>query len=123
MVSNSKLEMAVDGHSVTHTKQETGRLVAGDLEHVYRIKSIRIMNRTDCCGERLSDFHVLVSDHPFTSRDLNATLRQPGMWNYHFSGSAGQQTDIPVHQTGRFVRVQLSGVNYLSLAEVQVFSE
>src|SRR5262249_29625721 len=28
---------------------------------------------------------------------------------------------VPIHRTGRFVRIQLLGTNYLSLAEVRVF--
>jgi hypothetical protein len=111
------------GNSVSHTNHERGAWWQVNLGHSYRIKSVRIMNRTDCCGERLSDFHVLVSDRPFASTDLNTSLRQPGVWDYHFSGTAARQTDIPVHRSGRYVRVQLSGANYLSLAEVQVFSE
>ena len=31
--------------------------------------------------------------------------------------------DVGVEHNGRYVRVQLSGVNYLSLAEVQVFGQ
>jgi hypothetical protein len=111
------------GNSVTHTNKERGAWWQVDLGHVHRIRSIRIMNRTDCCGERLSNFYVLVSDHPFTSKDLNTTLHQRGVWSSRYPGIAGRQTDIPVHKNGRYVRIQLSGTNYLSLAEVQVFSE
>jgi hypothetical protein len=111
------------GNSVTHTNKERGAWWQVDLGHVHRIKSIRIMNRTDCCGERLSNFYVLVSDHPFTSKDLNTTLHQRGVWSSRYPSIAGRQTDIPVHKNGRYVRIQLSGTNYLSLAEVQVFSE
>jgi alpha-L-fucosidase 2 len=111
-----------NGKSVSHTNSEQGAWWQVDLGASYPIGLIRIWNRTDCCGERLSNFRVLVSDVPFVSGDLNAVINQPGVWHYAVSGAAGVQTDIPVARAGRYVRIQLAGQNYLQLAEVQVFS-
>lgn len=110
-----------NGKSVSHTNIEQGAWWQVDLGASYPIGLIRIWNRTDCCGERLSSFRVLVSDVPFVSTDLNAAINQPGVWRYAVSGRAGVQTDIPVSRTGRYVRIQLAGRNYLHMAEVQVF--
>jgi len=81
-----------------------------------------VWNRTDCCGEALTNFYVFVSDVPFTSTDLAATQNQAGVSSYPVPGQAGSPTSINVNRTGRYVRVQLVGVDRLSLAEVQVWA-
>ncbi|HYN83660.1 MAG TPA: discoidin domain-containing protein [Pyrinomonadaceae bacterium] len=119
---------AVDGdtdggwthNSVTATLQEAQAWWEVDLGASRQIDSIKVWNRTDCCGSRLANFYVLVSDTPFASTDLTATLSQPGVSGFHTAGQAGRPTTINVSRTGRYVRVQLTGTNYLSLAEVEV---
>ncbi|HYN84655.1 MAG TPA: PQQ-dependent sugar dehydrogenase [Pyrinomonadaceae bacterium] len=92
-----------------------------DLGEVQALSEVRIWNRTDCCSERLSNFYVLVSDTPFVSGDLDAVLSQPGVSSYRFASVASSPSVLNVNRTGRYVRVQLTGADYLSLAEVQVF--
>jgi YVTN family beta-propeller protein len=92
-----------------------------DLGQVQSIETIRLWNRSDCCASRLGDFHVLVSDLPFDSQDLSETLLQVGVLDLPFPGTAGQQTNIAVNTSGRYVRVQLSNQDFLQLAEVQIF--
>jgi len=121
---------AVDGNnngsyvsnSITHTNSEAGAWWQVDLERAYPIQSIRIWNRTDCCSDRLSNFYVLVSNSPFPSRPLNLPPGGTGTWYYYHRGTAAVQTNIPVSASGRYVRIQLAGTNYLSLAEVEVFT-
>ncbi|HEX2267900.1 MAG TPA: galactose oxidase-like domain-containing protein, partial [Pyrinomonadaceae bacterium] len=120
---------AVDGNtdgnfanaSTTHTEHTAQPWWQVDLGSVQNLGSITLWNRTDCCGDRLSNFYVLVSDVPFTSTNLMTTLGQPGVSNYHTPGQAGVSHTINVGRTGRYVRVQLAGTNFLSLAEVQIF--
>jgi alpha-L-fucosidase 2 len=122
-------ERAVDGDtsgvwgngSVTHTAEEAQPWWQVDLGTVEPIEEIAIWNRTDCCAERLTDYHVLVSDEPFESESLDEALSQPGVWSQHFERTAGTPTRVDVGRTGRYVRVQLAGHDPLSLAEVQVF--
>jgi len=109
--------------SLSHTGQDLNAWWQIDLGRVQKIDTIRVWNRTDCCDERLKDFHVLVSESPFVSEDLEATLLQPGVTNFYFPDSAAQQTDISAGVNGRYVRVQLAGENFLHLAEVQIFGE
>ena len=109
------------GNSVSHTANQAMPWWQVDLGAAQGIRNIRIWNRTDCCGERLAKFHVLVSDYPFASGDLNVARQQPGVWDYYHDAVAGRTTDISVNRNGRYVRVQLSGANYLQLAEVEVF--
>jgi hypothetical protein len=108
------------GASLTHTDYQYQAWWEVDLGAVYQLGQIYLWNRTDCCGERLSNFYVLVSDQPF-STDLNTALGQPLVSSYYTHGQAGTTTTIAVGRAGRYVRVQLAGTNYLSLAEVEVW--
>lgn len=122
-------QKAVDGNadgnfsanSVTHTNNSLQEWWQVDLGKVRKIGKIKIWNRTDCCGQRLSKFYVLVSDAPFSSNSLQAALNQDNVQKYYIEGPAGPTTEIQVNRSGRFVKIQLSGADYLSLAEVEVF--
>lgn len=123
-----KPEHAVDGNkdgnysanSVTHTDNAPNEWWEIDLGSQKQIREIKIWNRTDCCGERLSNFYVLVSPHQFSGSSLQAALNTPSVWQSHHPGVAGRETTIPVAGIGRYVRIQLAGQNWLSLAEVEV---
>lgn len=120
---------AIDGNtngryndnSVTHTNNESNAWWELDLGHSAYLESVRLWNRSDCCSERLSDFYLLVSEQPFASHDLAATLAQPGVIAQRHRAAAANQTDFDIGAEGRYVRVQLAGRNALQLAEVQVF--
>jgi len=122
---------AVDGNrsgnwaegSVTHTQLERSPWWEVDIGSIQTIRRVAIFNRTDCCPERLSDFYVLVSETPFTSNDLNENINRPGVASFHAPTQAGSPTNIPIGRRGRYVRIQLVGTNYLSLAEVEVYAE
>jgi len=121
---------AVDGNdhgvfsrgSVSHTGRDTGAWWEVDLGESAEITEVVLWNRTDCCGDRLSDFHVLVSDEPFASTDLDGTIAQAGVGDYPFPGTAGTETRISIDRSARYVRIQLEGRDYLHLAEVEVLS-
>jgi hypothetical protein len=121
---------AVDGNtdgdfyngSVTHTNLDANAWWQVDLGTSAAVSSISIWNRTDCCPDRLSDYWVFVSDTPFGPSDTPATLQnRVGTWSSHQTIYPNPATRIPLNARGRYVRVQLSGTNYLNLAEVQVF--
>ncbi len=120
---------AVDGNtdgsfydgSVTATNLDTNAWWQVDLGASASIRSIVIWNRTDCCNSRLSDYWVFVSNTPFAASDTPFTLQsRAGTWSSHQTIAPSPSTAIPAGAQGRYVRVQLSGANYLSLAEVQV---
>jgi hypothetical protein len=80
-----------------------------DLGASYSIQVIDLWNRTDCCGERLSDFDLLVS-----TDGTNWTT-------FYYPGVAPTTTSFVINAMVRYVKVQLRGQNYLTLAEVQVW--
>lgn len=90
-----------------------------DLGSVKTIQSVILWNRTDCCGARLDNAHVFVSDVPFSSTGLVATQGQSGVSDYSI-GTATVTNTVNVNRTGRYIRVQLPITEYLQLAEVQV---
>jgi hypothetical protein len=55
--------------------------------------------------------------------ELQSFLQRTGISNYRTEGVGGFPTNVEIKRTGRYVRIQLNGANYLSLAEVQVFGE
>ena len=125
----STADKAIDGNtdgfywngSVTHTNFEVNPWWQVDLNNSRQINTIQVWNRTDCCSERLSNFYLFVSDTPFQSTDLTTTINQPGVSSYYTAGQGGTPTTFTINRTGRYVRVQLAGTDYLSLAEVQLW--
>jgi len=61
--------------SVTHTYLDTNAWWQVDLGVSATINSVAVWNRTDCCGDRLSDYWVFVSNTPFSATDTPATLQ------------------------------------------------
>lgn len=130
-ISGGSAARAVDGNtngnfaanSVTHTNSTLEPWWQVDLGSNRAVEQIRIWNRTDGdFSNRLTNFYVLVSDNPITPAGLTAARQQPGVSSYHVAGTAGVPTKINIGRTGRYVRVQLAGTNYLSLAEVEVMA-
>ena len=109
--------------SVSHTRGGAGSKPwwQTDLGASFDISEIKLWNRTDCCGSRLRDFHVFVSDSPFASDDPDVTSTATGVWHHRHTGTVGETAVISVpNVSGRYVRVQLRGNEPLSLAEVEV---
>jgi len=102
--------------SVTHTSENSnyGAWWQVDLGNTKRIQQIRIFNRTDCCKERLTHYQVSIIDNS----DSEITTYQRRLNNYP---NPKQVIDFGIQNvTGRYVKIQLTSNNILSLAEVQV---
>lgn len=110
-------------YSITSTEYESQPWWELDLEAIYEIDSIQVWGRTDCCQGFLVNYYVMLSEQAFASDDLNTLLNDPNV-NYELQEGQGTipRTFFP-HQTGRFVRIQLSGTSRLQLAEVRVFGK
>ncbi|MFY0601569.1 MAG: carbohydrate-binding protein [Cyclobacteriaceae bacterium] len=113
---------ANDGNqnTINHTQNTSNAWWQVDLGSVSDITTIQVYNRTNCCSNRLSNFHVLVSNSPFNSTNLNSTINQSGVGNYFTSGQGGSPTTLNVNRTGRYVRVQLAGSNFLHMQEIVI---
>jgi len=99
--------------SVTHTDFDAQAWWEVDLGTVMGIGSVVLYNRTDCCSDRLSNFDIYLSNN-----GTDWATQQPAAG---LTGPAQPRTEFLMQASGRFVRVQLRGTNYLSLAEVQVY--
>jgi len=122
-------DLAIDGlhegqafaQSLAHTTSEVQPWWQVDLGATESIGSIELWNRTDCCEDRLSDVWVFTSESPFASDDPNVLSADPNVSSVFTAGQLSRQTILNIGESGRYVRVQLDGTNYLTLAEVQVY--
>jgi hypothetical protein len=108
---------AIDGNPLTfnHTQADRGAWWQLTLPREIMIDRIELFNRRDCCQDRLSNFDVSILDE------------NGGLIDKKFfpSGGNGQTpvTWLNVSQTGRLIKVQLRGQNYLHLSEVNVYGQ
>ena len=122
-------ERAIDGNtsgiwshgSITHTGLTSQPWWSAELSSQANIEEVVLWNRTNCCSNRLSDFYLLISEAPFATNSLSELLSDSNVWSSFHAGAVGESVSIPVEATGQYVRVQLTGQNFLSLAEVQVY--
>ncbi|HEU4888658.1 MAG TPA: discoidin domain-containing protein [Thermoanaerobaculia bacterium] len=109
-------------YEYNHTKNDAQAWWEVDLGSVQPIESIDIWNISNCCQSRMSNYYVLVSDDTFDSKNLTTTLNQDGVTAYYQMQTNDRPTVVSVNRTGRYVRVQLAGTNYLHISEVQVWA-
>lgn len=124
---------AVDGvqnggyPNIIHTNEADGQpsWFEVDLEEVVTVRQVNVWNRGDCCAERLTNYHILISETPFTSNVLSEIQAQNGVTDVHVQSTAAfpsRHKDINV--SGRYVRLQLdstSGERSINMAELEVF--
>jgi len=108
--------------SVTHTDNLPDSWWQVDLGAVYSFHTLRIYNRSDCCGTRLSNFRVRVE---------RATVEIFGQDFFLGTGSVplGGVLDVPLPPgtSGDTVAIQFLGLNndgngYLSITELEVLT-
>jgi hypothetical protein len=98
------------GGELGHAQRSPGAaFLAVDLGSSQWVSAIDIFNRTDCCAERLTNFNVMTSPDGSSWTTTNVP------------GTGGRPTNVLVNRPARFVKIQLVGTNYLSLAEVFVW--
>ena len=90
-----------------------------DLGETHSIKNIKVYNRTEG-SDRLNNYHVMVSNSPF-SNTLSSAQNQ-SVWKEQTFGQAGSPSNYTLNASGRYVRIQMEGSGYLTLAEVEVFA-
>jgi hypothetical protein len=117
--------MANDGRLDTFSHNNGGAQgwIQLDLGAVQPIEQIQIWNRSDCCTDRLGNHFVMVSDKPFSTTSPDISLAD-GASKYHWVGSTANVHSyaVAVNRTGRYVRVQMAGSNYMHLREIDVYA-
>ncbi|HYO79565.1 MAG TPA: discoidin domain-containing protein, partial [Thermoanaerobaculia bacterium] len=106
--------------SVSHTNGDANAWWEVDLGTVQPISTLELLNRRDCCSDRLQNVWLFVSDSPIPVGLANA-LAAPNVARW-FRGPAPTVLTFDVNRSGRYVRVQLNGTNALALTEVQIWS-
>ena len=119
IATDGKVFSLISG-SVTNTNSEKEAWWEADLGASREIGEVRIWNRLKNGRDRLRDFYVFVSTEPLESKSLSETIAQPGVKAYYHEGIADWATSFPHLGEGRHIRIQLTGEESLSLAEVQV---
>jgi len=105
------------GGSVTHTANESSAWWEVDLGAQLQIELIEMWNRTDCCGGRLRNYWILLSDSP------NPQIGGPGVTQHFENSRSDTPTLVPFLTTARYVRIQKVEFGPLSLAEVRVLGQ
>jgi chitodextrinase/regulation of enolase protein 1 (concanavalin A-like superfamily) len=109
------------GGSVTHSALGLQPWWQVDLGQSSAVESVQIFNRTDCCSDRLANFYVFVAASDMSGRSLAQLIADPAVARVQVGTLAGAASlTLPLTASGRYVKVQLAGSNYLSLAEVRV---
>ena len=131
---NAPVERAIDGdtngnwggNSVAHTESEEEPWVQVDIGFVDMITHVTLYNRTDCCGERLNDYHVFISENPFVGTLISELQSELGVWEYANAIAPNPSEDIIVNQNGRYVRFQVNNSGNpepINIAEIEVYAE
>ncbi|MBM3757085.1 MAG: DUF1929 domain-containing protein [Acidobacteria bacterium] len=118
---------AVDGNtngdfsqnSVIQTNSQSQPYWQVDLGARAQIANVKIWNRSDCCAANLTNFHVFVSDQPFTGTTVAQSQAQAGVTDIPHSGTAGATVTLAVNRSARYLRVQLEGTAALNFAEFE----
>jgi hypothetical protein len=113
--------------AISHTNGQTDPHWDVDLGASKPLDSVEVDLRTDCtslnCTDQWPNFYVFVSDQPFTSDTVAATIAQAGVGVWYHGSARVPIVTFPVNRTGRYVRVARAGANQVvTLNEVQVWS-
>ncbi len=122
---------AVDGNtdgsysnqSITHTMDDLNPWWQVDLGSIYDISEIKIYNRTDACSDRLSNYWVFVSKTPMMTNNLDVLRKDSSIFKLKLTNFPNPTISIPVNAKGKYIQIQIEGKQYLSLAEVEIFSK
>ncbi|XP_019635213.1 PREDICTED: uncharacterized protein LOC109478195 [Branchiostoma belcheri] len=116
---------AVDGNrsphwahnSCTHTNEENDPWWYVDLGHYVTVDHVTIVNRRDCCSERITPFDV----HVGYSTDVASNPRCGG--HHHFPPTETEHAVNCGGLRGRYVGIRLPGKRrILTLCEVEVYA-
>ena len=113
-----------DNADLQHTADEAEPWWQVDLESGIIMDSLVIYNRTGSNLNRLSDFHVFISQQSFAGgASLSELLNDASIYHMSYNGSAEQVYTFFPNTFGRYVRIQLEANTNepLHMAEVEVY--
>ncbi|XP_028281514.1 uncharacterized protein LOC114448631 isoform X2 [Parambassis ranga] len=106
-----------DNGSCSHTNLEINPWWRLDLQNKFRISSVTITNRRDCCHERLNGAEIRVGNSLSSNGNAN-----PRCASITAMAPGSSQTFECNGMQGRYVNIVIPGRNeYLTLCEVEVF--
>ncbi|KAK2844312.1 hypothetical protein Q5P01_010971 [Channa striata] len=118
-------QRAIDGnraskwkeHSCAHTQKDLNPWWRLDLLQPFKIKTVTITNREDCCSERLNGAEIRIGN----SLDNNGNVNP--VCTVISSIPAGSSQNFDCHgMEGQYVNIVIPGMQqYLTLCEVEVF--
>jgi hypothetical protein len=114
-------DSAWGGSSCTHTNAAEGETAwwQVDLGSTQSVRAVQLVNRADCCGERLNGAQVVVSATPdYSSRPIECGTVYDAVAGDVIIMSCGEG-----NAAGRYVTVFTDEGPYLSLCEVGVFAQ
>ncbi|KAL0963957.1 hypothetical protein UPYG_G00315770 [Umbra pygmaea] len=115
---------AIDGNrnsnyfdgSCTHTKAQAYSWWRVDLLKQYKINTVIIVNRGDCCPERLNGAEIRIGDSLYSNGNNNPRCA------VIYSIPAGSTGTFNCYgMRGRYVNVVLPRYDYLTLCELEVY--
>lgn len=81
------------------------------------VSAIRITNRGDCCGDRLSNFEIRIGDY-FGEESVKSAK----CGNLHTINGISKVITCPENLVGKYVTIRIPGKNkILALCEVEVY--
>ncbi|KAL4237408.1 hypothetical protein ACF0H5_002125 [Mactra antiquata] len=104
------------GGSCTHTHLQKNPWWKVDLDGQFFIKKIVIKNRQDCCGERLNNLVVTVSQTNDGDEVKCGEFKGPG------KTCSTETIHCEPDVIGRFVKIQINGKGVLTLCEVEIYA-
>lgn len=104
---------------VSHTgDDDTSPWWEGRLEYVSFIESLKIYNRTDCCGERLNEAKIYVKDTAFDGASQDDVTAQADHI-FTLPANVGESVTVNMSVVGRYIRVYGSTGQPLAIAEME----
>merc|ERR1712080_173193 len=114
--------------SICHTAGgETWPWVAVEIPQGSSVNDVKIFNRNDCCGERTRNVKIWVGDSLPTTTDTEYS-QGSYLWGDGMDSpwKTGEAANYPLRRVqdnlhGRYVIVQMTGTDYINLAEIKVY--
>lgn len=125
-------ERAIDGvrkqdyasNSVSHTGLESEAWWQVKLIKNEPVKKVGLFFRSDnCCLQRNASFNLYLADFDMSGLSNVQLQANSNVAHYAFSNNSATNLTQDLNVNAQYVMVKLAGSNYLSLAEVEVFSD